>query len=983
MNRFLILSILVAYSLPLAAQNKKPTAYVNPFIGTDFHGHTYPGATAPFGMVQLSPDTRLSGWDGCSGYHYSDSLIYGFSHTHLSGTGCSDYGDILIAPYVAEMPQLTYAGYASTFLKKNEIARAGYYSVLLDKYKVKAELTATPRVGFHRYTFKTAKNAALALNLAHRDRTIKSWVKFVNSNEIHGYRSSSDWAKEQELFFVIQFSEPYTVCGVADGAAVPAIDSLVDGARYIEGTELAVGLCFPKITKKQLLAKVALSAVSEDGAMANMKAELNGWNFDEVVGATSALWDRELAKIQVHGGTEAQRTNFYTALYHSMVVPNIYSDVDGQYRGMDGNVHVASSFTPYTVFSLWDTYRAWHPLMTIIDTKRTADYINTFLAHYQQGGRLPVWELSANETDCMIGYHSVSVITDAWMKGIRGFDPQLALRAMKHSATLSHLGLKELKEYNFIPGDMEHESVSKTLEYAYDDWCIAQMAKELKSDDDYKYFIKRAQAYKNLFDPETRLMRPRINGGWKSNFNPAEVDQHFTEANSWQYSFYVPHDISGLIALHGGADKFEVKLDELFSAPSALEGRNQVDITGLIGQYAHGNEPSHHMAYLYNYVGKPWKTQQRVRQILDEMYKPTPAGICGNEDCGQMSAWYVLSAMGFYPVCPGSTHYAIGTPLFDSTTINLENGKRFSIVAQGVSAENIYIESATLNGKPLLRSFIDHSEIMAGGVLRFKLGSKPNEAWAITPENSPSTMINDHRITIAPAFSTSTRTFTDRIEVEFGTIQPDATVFYTVLDINNPTPTPQWQQGNKVSIDKSAIVKIYSISHDGVTSAIIDGKFIKVQDVKSVNVKGSYSTLYTGGGHLALVDGIRGSANFRLGTWQGYQGQDFEAVVDLGEEKPVTYIGAGFLQDFSPWIMMPIYVEFSISNDNQTFNPLGRVTSDINPTSKTPTVKEFGVSTTSKARYIKVFAKSFGELPKEHLSAGEQSWLFIDEIVIK
>lgn len=963
---------------------KGPADYVNPFIGTDFHGHTYPGATVPFGMVQLSPDTRLTGWDGCSGYHYSDRVIYGFSHTHLSGTGASDYGDILFAPVTGKSPIFENSKYSSPFNKKNEQAKAGYYSVFLDKYKVKTELTTTARVGFHRYTYTKPNEPAMVIDLSHRDKVLEAWFKVTGKNEIRGYRRSSHWAKDQKIYFVARFSEPFALGPkFTDDSGEMSSLSNEDGTIEVHGTKLKAWVQFPKLKNKVLLVKVGISFVSEEGALKNLEAEVPGWDFDGVVEAARKQWNEELSKIQVEGGVPEELTTFYTAMYHAMVVPNIFSDVDGLYRTMDGNIHSAEGFTPYTVFSIWDTYRAWHPLMTIIDTKRTSDYINTFLSHYRYGGRLPVWELAANETDCMIGYHSVSVITDAWVKGIRGFDANYAMQAMKHSANLNHFGLQFYKHFGFIPGDMEHESVSKTLEYAYDDWCIAQMAKGLGKDDDYISFIKRAQSYKNLFDPETRLMRPRLNGGFKHNFNPAEVDQHFTEANSWQYSFYVPHDVTGLIYLHGGMEKFEAKLDELFNAPSQLAGRNQADITGLIGQYAHGNEPSHHMAFLYNYVGKPWKTQQLVKRIMNEMYSHKPDGICGNEDCGQMSAWYILSAMGFYPLCPGSTQYAIGSPLFPKITINLENGKKFTVIAENVNKQNIYIQKATLNGNAISRSWIDHAEIMAGGELVLIMSSTPNETWGTQPADLPSTSIDDNPITVAPFLVAASDVFTDTLTVSISSVQPDVQIFYAVEPIDKPLPQTSWIQGDRVNVTESRKVRAFAILPNGQTSAILEGVYRKVNSIANVQLKSKYSSLYTAGGDLGLVDGVRGSKNFRIGGWQGYQGQDFEAIVDLGELKPVRQIAAGFLQDASPWIMMPREVVFSVSTDGQNFIVVGSVKSDIPESQMEPTIKDFTVDVDTKARFVKVFAKAFGPLPSWHESAGEPSWLFIDEITVK
>lgn len=961
------------------AQVTAPAKYVNPFVGTDFHGHTYPGAIAPFGMVQLSPDTRLTGWDGCSGYHYSDSVIYGFSHTHLSGTGCSDLADILIAPTVGK-PKLDNKLYSSPFRKKTEIARAGYYSVFLEKPKVKAELTATSRVGVHRYTFPKTNEANIILDLEHRDKVLDSWVKVVGKNEIQGFRQSKDWANDQRIYFVIRFSSPFSKSDVQTAEPKSGNNNMVGVSQ---GRNQKAWFRFQNLKNNQLIVKVGISAVSVEGAIKNLEAEVPNWNFDAVVKQTNSAWDKELGKIEVKGGSPEQLSTFYSSLYHTMVVPNVFADVDGQYLGTDLKVHKAEGFTPYTIFSLWDTYRAYHPLMTIIDTKRTNDYVNTFLSHYKNGGLLPVWELHGNETFCMIGYHSVPVIVDAWMKGIRGFDGKYALEAMKHSSNLDHLGLKDFRSNGFIPADKEAESVSRTLEYSYDDWCIAQMAKSLGNDSDYKDYIKRGQYYKNIFDSSTGFMRPRYNGGWKTPFDPTEVDNNYTEANSWQYSFYVPQDISGLMALHGGSANLEKKIDELFSTSAGLAGRNQADITGLIGQYAHGNEPSHHMAYLYNYVGSPWKTQKIVRQIMDEMYTDKPDGLIGNEDCGQMSAWYVLSSVGLYAVCPGNTQYAIGSPLFKNIQINLENGKKFSVIAQNNSKKNIYIKEAYLNGKPLNRSWIDYSEIMAGGELKLVMADVPNKAWATSIESLPKTSISDNQLCAVPNFSTSVRTFTDSLEVNLVTTRSDQQVFYSISPIDAKANEPTWTKGSHFTINEPSLVKAYSEDSKGSRSFIIEGKFSKVSNDKKISIKSTYNNLYSAGGPEGLIDGIRGAKNFRLGGWHGYNDQDFEAVIDLGSVKPIHSLSAGFLQDNGPWIWLPKYVEYLISDNGVNFTSISTLNNDVPETEPSVVLKDFKVDVDVKARYVKVFAKSIGTIPAWHLGAGNPSWLFIDEILIK
>ncbi|HEU0136883.1 MAG TPA: GH92 family glycosyl hydrolase, partial [Flavobacterium sp.] len=664
--------VLLFASIGVFGQNL--SQHVNPFIGTGGHGHTFPGATVPFGMVQLSPDTRIDGsWDGTSGYHYSDKVIYGFSHTHLNGTGVSDFGDIMLMPTMGE-PHLEPTQYSSNFSHQKEQAKAGYYSVVLDKHKIAVELSASTRVGFHQYTFNNAGQANIILDLNHRDHLIMGEVHVIDDRTIEVMRNSSAWVTDQHVFARIEFSRPMKITRINNNAFAPAkpIDKLIAGSL------LAISFSTEVKKGEQIQVKVALSPTSRDGARLNM-FEIKGWKLHDVRQRAAEMWNRELSKIIINEKNSDKLSIFYTALYHTMMQPNIAQDIDRKYRGRDNNIYTAEGFDYYSVFSLWDTFRAAHPLYTLIDKKRTSDFINTFLKQYEQGGRLPVWELASNETDCMIGYHSVSVIADAMSKGIGGFDRQEAFEAAVHSATLNHFGLDAYKQHGYISIDDEHESVSKTLEYAYDDWCIAQMAKMLNKPDDYADFMQRSQSWKNVFDKQTGFMRPRKNGGWDKPFDPREVNNNFTEGNSWQYSFFVPQDIAGMIAAYGGNEKFEAKLDEMFAAESKTTGREQVDITGLIGQYAHGNEPSHHIAYLYNFVGKPEKTTKLVHSVLNDFYKNSPDGLIGNEDCGQMSAWYVLSSMGMYATTPGKPEWSLTTPYFNKVTVQLEDGKLVEI----------------------------------------------------------------------------------------------------------------------------------------------------------------------------------------------------------------------------------------------------------------------------------------------------------------
>ncbi len=737
---------------------------------------------------------------------------------------------------------------------------------------------------------------------------------------------------------------------------------------------------------KPILVRVGISAVSTDGALRNLRAEIDHWDFDKVRSDAAAAWNRELSKITVTGGTDAQLTNFYTGLYHAMTAPNVFMDVDGQYRGRDFKIHKATDFTNYTVFSLWDTFRAAHPLYTIVDTKRTRDFIKTFLVQYEQGGRLPVWELAANETDTMIGYHAVSVIADAAAKGIDGFDLKKAFAAMKHSAELRHYGLGPYIDHGFIGTEDERESVSKLLEYAYDDWCIAEVARMLGETADQNRYLARAQSYKNVFDPVTGFTRPRTNGGWTEPFDPREVTFHFTEANAWQYTFFVPQDVSGLIELMGGREKFAGKLDQMFEAESKTIGREQADITGLIGQYAHGNEPSHHMAYLYNYAGKPWKTQFRVRQIMDQFYKPTPDGLIGNEDCGQMSAWYVLSAAGFYPVTPGSTIYAIGTPLFPEVRFNLENGKSFTIKAPDVSSQNIYIQSATLNGKPYHKSYIDHADLMRGGELVFRMGPRPNPNWGSGAGNEPVSRISGRPIVPVPVIRSQGQTFKNNVPMDIQPLERTSAVHYTT-DGSEPTPrSPKFTE--PFTIDRTTTIKAIAIE-GGRISKIATAKLHKIPHDWKLTLLSKYSRQYTGGGDFALIDGIRGTTNWTSGAWQGYWGKDLVAVVDLGKPQMISKLGAGFLQEAGSWIWMPRTVSFELSLDGQNFVPVLSIPNDV-PDGSDPSVnvgtlaKDFVKNITrQEARYVRMTAVNYGKIPAWHPGHGGDAWIFADEIIIE
>ena len=851
MNKLLSLQLML-FSFIAIGQNFHQ--YVNPMIGTGGHGHTYPGATVPFGMVQLSPDTRIDGsWDGCSGYHYSDNVIYGFSHTHLNGTGVSDYGDILLMPTMGE-PSFDSKVYSSTFSHSNEKASAGFYSVKLDKNNIDVRLTSSTRVGFHEYTFNESGLANIILDLNHRDKLLEGRIRVIDDKTIEVLRRSEAWARDQYIYARIEFNVPVKI------GKVKGENTKLEG--LYKGTEVAI--CFSKHVKKgeKILVKVSLSPTSYEGAKLN-SSEIKDWDFEKVKQDAEQLWNKQLSKIEISESDKDKLAIFYTALYHTMVQPNIAQDIDGKYRGRDNQIHTAEGFDYYSVFSLWDTFRAAHPLYTLIEKKRTADFINTFLKQYEQGGRLPVWELASNETDCMIGYHSVSVMADAMAKGIIGFDYEKAFEAAKHSAMLDHLGLDAYKRQGFISMDDEHESVSKTLEYAYDDWCIAQMAQILKKHDDYQYFMKRSQSWKNVFDWNTGFMRPKKNGGWDNPFDPREINNNFTEGNSWQYSFFVPQDIPGMIKAYGGDEKFEAKLDEMFNSESKTTGREQVDITGLIGQYAHGNEPSHHMAYLYNYIGKPKKTTEKVHYILDNFYKNTPDGLIGNEDCGQMSAWYVLSSMGIYSVTAGLDRFDLTKGIYDKAVIDYGTNKK--VLGLNNSGD-------------------------------FKIIPTPIKSYSL--------------ITPVPVIVAESKSFKDKMMIEIASQNPKDTIFYIVFenDTDYSTLKSTYIPYTKpFYIEASSTIQAY-IKNNNEQSQTISATFFKKPNNYTIDIKSKYNPQYHAGGPDGLIDGINGSTNWRKGDWQGYQSQDFEAIVDLQETKSISEIHSNFLQDQRSWILMPTKV---------------------------------------------------------------------------
>ncbi len=1002
--------------------------YVNPMVGTGGHGHTFPGAVWPFGMVQLSPDTRTdASWDGCGGYYYDDTFIYGFSHTHLSGTGVSDYGDILFQPKAGNST-FNPLKYRSRFDHQKEDAKPGYYANTLIDNDVRVELTAHQRVGAHRYTFTKSKSHLsdsifVVVDLNHRDYLLGHQLDIQAGGQIvKGYRRSKAWANDQSVFFFSYFSKK------------------IISVQYNENKSVAI-LYFGQLNdstqqKFVIEAYVGISFTSLNGAEKNIspivkKASTGQYwvaqNFSDIRVLSKNAWNLELGKIDVLqsnssiANRETDMVKFYTALYHCMIHPSLASDEDLKYRGRDQQIHQGTR-PYYSVFSLWDTYRALHPLLTIIDRKRTSDFINTFLLQYVQGGRLPVWELGSCETDCMIGYHSVSVIADALMKGIENIDVDLALEAMIHSSNrkeesyfmrVNHQGRLQKSAFknDYIDVKSESESVSKSLEYAYNDWCIAQVIQKYKLGDNNSEkkwsdlnteMLRRSNRWQNYLDPETKFMRPKVNGEWIVPFEPREVNNHFTEANSFQYSFYVPHQIELWKSYLGGDQALEKQLDTLFSTTSKTTGREQSDISGLIGQYAHGNEPSHHMVYLYNYCNRPDKTQKLVRKIWNNFYQNSPDGLIGNEDCGQMSAWAVMSALGIYPVTPGNNHYAVGVPFFDRIRVSLESLKEsqrrdgfikikvkprlfetnvFGILNQNDTSHNTY------------STFISHHDLYHGQDLSFSIinhSKKPRFDASLVKSNTvrysmPVPTIKGERI------FTSAKHQIQLIPSDFSFINhQNSEMKFQVEILYTATGRKEkfekmLRKGEQWTLEIDGNCEVCASVLGDVSSSTVAIFTKKENTYKVVSIQGAYNKQYSGGGDDALVNGILGSEEWRSGDWQGYQNQDFEAVIDLGKQTNLKSIGTRFLQDTRAWILMPKEVEYLVSKNGKDYVSVAKLSSFFADTILTTTVVPLNLQIQEQeAQYVMVRAKNYGALPPWHQGYpfGGTAFIFIDEILI-
>lgn len=946
-----------------------PLAYVNPFIGTGGHGHTFPGPVAPFGMIQVGPDTRFDGWDGCGGYHYSDSIIYGFSHTHLSGVGVPDYADLLIVPQTGKLNTVpgyrSKKGFGSTFDHKNEKATAGYYEVKLDN-GIQVKLTANNRTAMHEYTFTGCKGKRfLILDLGYRDRVIKTYASAEGKTKVVGFRVSEAWARDQHFYFALETSVPFKK------------------SKWIYDEKKKTYLMVLEFSSdvNQVLVKVGISGTDIEGAKNNATSEITHWDFEAERKAAVARWRKELAVIQASTSNQEVLTNFYTGLYHSYVHPSLWSDVDGRFRTFSNTID-RSEFPQYSVFSLWDTYRGANPLYTILQPKRVVEFVESFRLQYKSTGLLPVWTLSNNETNCMIGYHSVSVIADAYAKGLPINNPENLLETMIASSTYNHLGKKAYDEDGFISANLEAESVSKTLEYAYDDWCIANFAKQLGKTDIANRYYLRSSNWMNLMNPESGFFQARKGGVFLNNFKPNEVNHHYTEANAWQYSLAMPQHISQLVGIRGGRN-FERFLDSLFLSSSEMSGRVQSDITGLIGQYAHGNEPSHHIAYLYNYCGAPHKTQHFTDIIMRDMYRNQPNGLSGNEDCGQMSAWYVLSAMGFYPVAPGSPTYAFGRPLFDRVLIEAGE-KPLLIIANNNSKENKYIQSIKWNGEAYKKLFITHEMIQSGGMLEFEMGPKPEIKLSMyetdLKDQTPKEFV------AVPYFTAKSEVFADSLIVSIDKLPFESGDLYYSFD-NQTFHLFDPAKDKNIVLKASATLYAKVKRQQGVglvESKTIKSVFTKFEQDKRIELKTPYANQYAGAGPQTLVDGQIGSNEYRGTEWQGFNGQDVEMLIELNQAKEINAVTVSSLKELRSWIFPPKGMEVSYSVDGVNFKSLGKVNFKLTDRDETAKRLELQLDVApTTVKYLKIKVLNYGVCPDWHLGAGNPTWIFLDEIVIK
>ncbi len=970
-----------------------PYALVDVFIGTGGHGHTHPAATRPFGMIQAGPDTRLTGWDGCSGYHHDDDTIHGFSQTHLSGTGVSDYGDVLLMPFrwTDDADWTAAYPFAERFGHADERAAPGRYAVTLHG-GIDVAIASGERVAAYRIAWPDGA-PGLWIDLDHRD-AVSDWaLRTEGDTAVVGHRVSDAWAEDQRVHFRLETDRPF------------------QSVRR-EGRRLALRFDDARGTDVVHL-RLAISAVDDAGAAANLAAEPAVRDFDALAADAERAWREALGRVTVAGGTEAERRVFYTAAYHALLAPNRYVDADGRYRAMDGAVHRAEGFTPYTVFSLWDTYRAAHPFWALAFPERNADFLRSLLDDHDKGGYLPLWKLADHYTGCMIGYHAVPALADGLAKDLLPGEGPRALAAMVHAAERPVLGMPAYRRFGYIPADAEHESVSKTLEYAYDDACIAATARALAAAEPggalpdgrswealADTFARRAGAWRHLYDPVSGFFRARRNGGFVEPFDPAEVNGHYTEANAWHYAFAPVHDVPGHARLAAGEpgapgprpSRLARQLDALFDADPRTTGRAQADITGTIGQYAHGNEPSHAIPWLYAHLGQPWKTQARVRQVAETQYTDRPDGLCGNEDCGQMSAWYLFAASGFYPVAPGSTAYTLAAPLFDTVTWRLPGGAVLRLIGEG---EGPYVRAVTCRGEPWTRAWVDHAELLEGGDWVFTRSAEPVREWGVHDDPPPPLCPTDH-VLPAPYADPAPRAFTGTLTVALRAADLRATIEY-----RRAAGEPWQVYTGPLPITGDAELRFRAVpiqpgvglvpSPEQVARFRQRDERLRLRFVPpdapadttpaAGRTSGTpWAAQYAAGGNDALIDGLRGGDDWRTGDWQGYEGRDVAMVLDLGERRWVSEAVLGGLQDENAWIFFPTEVRVAHSPDGRRWTEAGTATPPVAWSAPGIRTHDFRVPVGAPARYLRVTVRALGTCPPGHKGAGAPCWVFADEL---
>lgn len=1002
---FLLIQLLFYTSFILGQNKEELIQYVDPFIGTGAHGHTFPGATVPFGMLQVSPTNDFKNWDWCSGYHYSDTVIKGFAHNHLSGTGLAGLGDILLMPTTGQVKvnpgdeKDPSTGYRSRFSHQREDASAGYYEVVLDDYDIKVELTCSERVGLHRYTFPESSEANIIIdpNANIMENVFETYVKIVSKTEIGGYKYCSGEGGERYVNFIAKFSKPFKNSGVVLNKEIQK------GEKETKGESTKAFVTFDTKKGEQIEVKVALSYVSFDGARANLNTLSEKEDFNFVYESAKNKWENVLNKIVVEG-TEKQKRIFYTGMYHSFIAPNLLSDADGKH--LVENQFYESEINQYSTFSTWDTFRALHPLFTIIEPEKDVEFVNSLISRYSLSKvGLPIWELTGHDNFCMIGHNTVPIITDAIVKELPGIDAETALAAMidasnntlRSSSNYGNNGIEEYLSLGYVPGGAS-QSVSLTLEYVYYDWCIYRTAKFLGDEKVAAEYLQRAKAYVNLFNEKEKYFWPKnIQGEWMEvNWESwDELISHYVSGNVWGYSTFLPHAIPHLIELQGGKEEFIEWLDSIIDDDSVIKGGQHVDISGFIGKYGHGDEPSQQFPYLYSFAGQPWKTQKIVRQVMDQFYNDTPDGLINNEDCGQMSAWYIFNAMGFYPVCPGDGKYIIGSPVLKHASINLPNGNKFRIDVKNNSEENVFVQSVILNGEDLHRSYILHKEIVNGGSIEFIMGKKPNKTWASNPENCPDYK-NELKIYDAEPFSFATLpifekesidVFADEYHIKLYCNSPGARIYYTT-DGSEPIEYYNLYK-NEIIINDEALLKAKAFSEGKPPSLIFQKQYYtsitaeKNSEIKIIDLKENAYKYGEEDGSLLLNSQI-GSIAFHDGKWSAWFGKDLDITIDLGELRKISEVTIGILTATGSWIFSPKSILVEGGLENNKMNKFGQKLFAVMENEYGPELIRHKIKfDKQKCRYLHIFVENTGIIPRWHGGHDTPAWLFVDEIFIK